>query len=403
MAGGGLAGAAAPRPGTLDLGYGDHGLTFGPDDLTTSIAAVATQPDGKTVAVGRSGDPSCCDVLVFRFLADGSFDPSFGGGDGTVVVDFSPSIWDVGYDVAVAPDGKIVVVGGFGEVDVARLLPDGALDPTFGLGGRITSRLGAGGGVGASGHDVAVVADGSVIVAMQAFNIPNGFAVLKLAPNGLLDRSFGAGGVAFVAVGVNGGDRHQIFPAGLVVDDRGRIVVLGGDSDTWLVRLEPSGAWDRSFGINGLAIGAIRQASDLALGSEGSLVVSGALIDHSFAVERFTADGRPDTGFGFLSVATIAVPGSAGGPAGVVEQTDGRVVAAGADGSGGILLARFTRTGRPDPSFGTAGLTITPLGVHYAGAQGVALQPDGDIVVGGIQLATPSAAEQAFVARYHGR
>src|SRR5262245_56136753 len=75
----------------------------------------------------------------------GDLDPSFGVG-GKLLVDFNGST-DIAEDVAVQPDGKLVVVGlsyinnDFSNEDFAvlRLMPDGTPDPSFGVNGRVTT------------------------------------------------------------------------------------------------------------------------------------------------------------------------------------------------------------------------------------------------------------------------
>src|SRR4051812_43426309 len=75
----------------------------------------------------------------------GALDPTFGAG-GVATTALSPG-WDRAYAVAVQPDGKILVGGeyngngsiGAGDFAVARYLPDGTLDTTFGTGGRVTT------------------------------------------------------------------------------------------------------------------------------------------------------------------------------------------------------------------------------------------------------------------------
>src|SRR6185312_7554259 len=100
--------------------------------------AAVLQADGKIVVAGSLGPVLFAgeDFLVARYLPDGSLDPSFGEA-GRVITDFG------GRDFAAAviqqPDGKIVVAGAarsggapFGAVALARYLPDGSLDREFG-------------------------------------------------------------------------------------------------------------------------------------------------------------------------------------------------------------------------------------------------------------------------------
>ena len=108
------------------------------------------QPDGKVVfctplLAGGSG----LDFFITRLDADGSFDTTFNF-DGKVTVDFDGGA-DECVNVAIQADGKIVAVGisrgtGTGstaDFAVVRLDADGSLDPTFG-GGTGKDRKGVG-------------------------------------------------------------------------------------------------------------------------------------------------------------------------------------------------------------------------------------------------------------------
>src|ERR1044072_1268888 len=88
---------------------------------STRLAAIATQPDGKVVAVGevaipRADDASNTAFAIARWKADGAPDTSFGTGHTGVVIleiDAGPVGWrkDGATSVAIQPDGKIVVAG----------------------------------------------------------------------------------------------------------------------------------------------------------------------------------------------------------------------------------------------------------------------------------------------------
>src|SRR5262245_46100970 len=76
------------KPGALDANVAVQGRSV--EDLPgvrDFLSDVAVQPDGRIVAVG-TGEPGFADFAVLRYLADGTPDPSFGGGDGKVTTDF---------------------------------------------------------------------------------------------------------------------------------------------------------------------------------------------------------------------------------------------------------------------------------------------------------------------------
>ena len=106
---------AAAAPGELDTSFsGDGKLTVDFGGKTGSITDVAVQPDGKLVLVGwQFTNPGEPDFVVMRVNADGTPDGGFQSG-GTVVLDVlnnTQRTWNVANTVALQPDGKILVGG----------------------------------------------------------------------------------------------------------------------------------------------------------------------------------------------------------------------------------------------------------------------------------------------------
>jgi uncharacterized delta-60 repeat protein len=108
-------GVVAVRPdGTADTGFGSGG--FASTGLTNAGPGdVAVQPDGKIVWVGACqipGDTNTADTFaVARFTAAGALDPTFGVG-GLVSTSFpAEPVSDVANTVLIQPDGKILVGG----------------------------------------------------------------------------------------------------------------------------------------------------------------------------------------------------------------------------------------------------------------------------------------------------
>src|SRR5437870_3563768 len=152
-------------PGDLDPSFGAGGqvLTdFGGGD---GARALALQADGRIVVAGRSC-PSTWRFALARHDADGTLDPSFGGG-GRVLTNFAGR--DEASALALQSDGKIVVAGFSGaggrqDFAVARYNPDGSLDPSFGSGGRVLTDFGGDDEASA----LALQSDGKIVVAGSA-------------------------------------------------------------------------------------------------------------------------------------------------------------------------------------------------------------------------------------------
>jgi uncharacterized delta-60 repeat protein len=129
--------------GAPDLSFDGDGrlsTTFNGDSF---INAVALQSNGKIVVAGAvlfGLDGS--NFALARYNPNGSLDNSFGAnGNGRTFVDFVPMGEDQANDLVLQSDGKSVVAGYKGSFNnnsavfaLARFLPNGALDPTFGTG-----------------------------------------------------------------------------------------------------------------------------------------------------------------------------------------------------------------------------------------------------------------------------
>lgn len=180
--------------------------------------------EGRIIVVGDSSQPTGYRFAVTRLKRDGTKDTTFGDG-GTVLTAF-PSYRDSkATGVTIQPDGKIVVVGSTGDhaisqknfdFAVARYLPSGKLDPTFGAARTGLVEIGFGGGDRAD--DVIRSNDGALIVAGTS----NGkFALAALTDKGALDRSFGTNGQK-----VTGADASTVAVAQGA--EMSRFVVAGG-------------------------------------------------------------------------------------------------------------------------------------------------------------------------------
>ena len=250
--------------------------------------AAAVQPDGRIVVVGRTTDND--DGAVWRLLPGGSPDVTFGGGDGFVTVDSGAD--EMLADVAIAPDGAIVVAGRstvHGQAAVYRLTSSGDLDAGFGTGGALSI-----GKAGSLATAVAVQPDGGVLVA--GYLTPaDGMVVRRLTPSGATDYTFGGGdGEATISAPAQALD--------LALQPDGRIVVAGqvndaDGSDALVARYSSAGLVDASFGSatgTTVDLGANERFESLSLVPGGGVVASGATDggDDALVVE-LDAQGHP--------------------------------------------------------------------------------------------------------------
>lgn len=179
--------------GAIDTSFGQDGGVRTAVGERSSVDALAALSDGRILAAGtdHSGDQST--IAVARYTSTGTLDPTFGDAG---IVRIRPLGRDTFLsDMAVQPDGKIVVGGAIRKVEdgndrlVVRLLADGALDPTFGRNGIYTEAEDFSRSVSA----VALQPDGKIVFA--SFR-----KCVRLEGNGQRDDAFGDDGEAIVDV-----------------------------------------------------------------------------------------------------------------------------------------------------------------------------------------------------------
>jgi uncharacterized delta-60 repeat protein len=363
------------HPGDLDTSFGSGGKKTINFSGTDAAQAVLVQPNGRVIAAGGGGPASSFCVVRLR-AANGTLDPTFGSG-GKRVVDFGTDNESV-YGAALQPDGKILLVGDSRlQVAVVRLKANGTLDTTFdGDGKKILSW-------GAIGRATAVVVAPNGKILLGGFSGPEGgnIQVARLKPNGALDTTFGAAGIATIDFG---GDD---FGEAMARQADGRIVVAGRSTAAGAVvaRLRATGALDPDFGSGGrVTLPGGGSARAVLVQPDRKIVVAGnASISAMMLVTRLMPDGSLDTTFDGDGIATIDFGSTSDIAAGVVRQPDGKLVVAGyTQTSEDVAVARLNPNGSLDATFGVAGKATVDFGVATFG-NAVARAPNGRIVVAG--------------------
>lgn len=352
--------------------------------------------------------------------ASGDLDATFEG-DGKLSTDFFGGV-DSAFDLAVRPDGRIVVAGAAQNGDnntdfaIAQYDSSGKLDPAFGIDGIMTIDFFS---MFDQANTIALQPDGKIVIAGITRNQMNqsDFALARLNSDGSLDTSFGSAGKVMTDF-FEGIDSA----AGIALQPDGRIVVagtafrdgLGGEFA--MARYNNDGSLDTSFGAGGKTTtdfsGLSDTAIDIAIMPDGHLVVAGQSLSlgrgPDFALARYNSDGSLDSDFGTEGKVTTDFSGASDIAGGLAVQADGRViVAGGADNFAttgfDFALARYTTRGALDPSFGDGGKVTT----HFVGnldvARAIALQAEGRIVVAGAAGDSSNRMGADFaLARYDG-
>jgi uncharacterized delta-60 repeat protein len=192
-----------------------------------------------------------------------------------------------------------------------------------------------------------------------------------LLAGGVLDPTFGSGGLLTTAVGASSSFTSAVatYPHAGTAND-GKIVVAGesyvhGPKAT-LVRYNLDGTLDNSFGSGGVVAQAAGQALDVKIQADGKLVVA-VLANNDFGVIRYNADGTLDRTFGGKGgngeVITDVNGKSNDQATKLLLQSDGKIVVAGWTAARNtenydLALVRYNTDGTLDTTYGQGGKVI---------------------------------------------
>lgn len=267
--------------GTLDNTFDGDGRAVTDIDGEDRALAVAIQPDGKIMACGISDNSTNVRFRLFRYNGDGSPDLGFGGGTGTAVAAFLPEDNATAWDLALQPDGKIVVAGyanngTYNDVAVARFNNDGSLDSGFGSGGLVVVPVASADDLG---HAVELQPDGKIVVAGYAQDDQGEehFIGVRLLPDGTLDNGFDGDGV----VSIQALSYGQAY--GVVVQPDGFLVLAGHSHNGTQrvfssVRCSATGTLDPDYdgdGMMSLPVGTYGECYGATLAPDGGIALVG--------------------------------------------------------------------------------------------------------------------------------
>jgi len=406
--------------------------------LTPEVTSLALQTDGKLIVGGGfvrvqpNGGPLATRNRIARFNADGSLDTTF-----------SPSANNMVLALALQPDGKILVGGGFtmlqgvgdpvptapNYVRIARLNTDGTIDKKFNpqadnavsaiaiqpdgrilIGGSFANVTAANQTTAESRTGLARLNTDGTLDETMLVTIEGNVSALALQPDGriLVGGAVSISGIIYAARllpdgtvdgGFTAGPNFDVYAFGLQSDGS---IVLGGGFNTLrgtgvstvvrnhVARVNPDGALDNDFrpDVNGRLL-------TLALQSDGKIVVGGSFTSvagatHSGLV-RLNANGIVDSTFNVNVTGTVSAI--------LVQPSDQKILIGGSftqvNGALHRNLARLNTDGSLDTSF-TAGVN--------AQVNAMVQQTDGKIILaGGFNLVQPTGSTQSTVRDYIAR
>jgi|GEM_PF-4988504 len=396
------ASAGAASPGRPDLRFGDHGVVardFGTESSAGRTLAAVAGPDGTTLVLqpGRAG------VAVARYLPGGGLDPSFG--DGGVALDpRTHAGLDAQGTLAVGPGGEITA-STFRAI--TRFTADGRLDRSYGDAGRVPQ-----GNLPIVLATTVTEPDGSTIALSRYPFKPTsrpGIVAYRFGPDGGLDRSYGIDGRAFVrtpdqwgSVGVAAPQGDGLLIATPVVPSE------RSERTVFLQRLDGSGRLDTSFGDEGVTwvVGPSGPADAVAVadGPPGEPIgivqqPGGAIVvaTESNVFLRFASDGTLDPSFGRDGVARGPAPGIR--LSALAQTPGGELLAAGATQIRGepddFIAEKLTADGVPDATFGAGRgfVTADPDPRLHHVARAVVGSGAGRVILAGEAMPPPGNVE----------
>lgn len=299
---------------------------------------------------------------LFSFGQSGSLDTTFNVGTGTNSYILTSLIQD---------DGKIIIGGAFSSYNgttsngIARINPDGSIDPSFNIGTGIPWIV----------TSSAQQPDGKIIIGghFETFNGVSRNKIVRLNTNGNLDFTFDPGTGAYGNVN------------SLLLQPDGKIIIAGdftsfnGVPRKAIARLNTDGSLDLDFNPNF----GTSNIYTLSLQSDGKIIVGGYFTNiNNFPrnnIARLNSDGSVDTSF--------TPVGTNNGILTSVIQSDGKIIIGGSfsqyNNTDTNHIARLNIDGSLDTSFnsgaGANGLNYYSSVIVHT----ITLQRDGKIFIGG--------------------
>jgi uncharacterized delta-60 repeat protein len=379
---------AQAQAGTLDPTFGTGGTVTANLGLTATTLTAFEQSNGNIAVIAglnKTSSPGIETFALIRYTSSGKL-------LSTTTASFFANGDSIPVAAAMQSNGDIVVAGtttgttAATEFALARFLPTGQLDKTFGQGGLVTI---VPTGVFPSVFALLVQPNGQILVAGAAGSglrkVPSPTVLVRYNPNGSLDSTFGTGGILE--------EPTPIVPTALAqLSDGSYLAVSGAGSEEFsstgvlqsTVTAETVAAFNPSspsseaivFQPNGdfveaaiVGNGFQKTAGELFRFSEA------AVLDPTFSSTKFTFGAQ-----------------SQNQPAAIALQSNGQIVVGGLSG-----LARFESNGVLDTAFATDGSVATPFRIS-----GVLIQTDGNIVVVGNDVNVETGITTLTVARYLG-
>lgn len=395
--------------GTPDPNFGNGGLSSVNVNVGDNLEAMAVQSDGKIIIAGEAGEYiySGSNFTLVRLLPNGQVDSTFNQTGITSVTWGSSN--HLLRNVVVDGSGRIIVAGFLQDLVqpllFARFTADGNLDTQYGDYGKKLMNIGM---VGTNLYAGTLTKNGSFVVAglSYPFTIPNAttdYLLVRLNSNGQPDAEFGNGGLvtSYFPGKSSSISSPNLFSDGSVLF---KYFAYGTTAATGLVRLHPDGTEDPNFGEEGLLK---TSANFFVVLPDDHIVTFEPGLDpstnvYNIVMSRYTKDGKPDPSLGGNGRKALSLPTYVTFN-GFVLQTDGNFLLTGTSYGPNYqqqgYMAKIDADGNIDKQFGADGKVLFDLDLHEYPLQPV-VQPDGKILVQGFVSAAPDFTTRSFIRRF---
>ena len=347
--------------------------------------------------------------LVSAYAQPGTLDNSFGEKGKSIGPDF-------GYctDMTLQKDGKILMVGQSGDyLSIARFLPSGTLDTTFGKNGNQKIKI----DLGTQQLNIAILPNDKFLVAGTFWeylgNNQNGdpnynydFLLMRFNENGMLDSTFGENGITKSNFTSNDFE----YTLALQPDNK---ILLGGSAigGALIARYSADGFLDESFGNGGYKIfSSYSIIQSIAVQEDGKIITGSTNDDNyfnpKFMLIRYESNGAIDKTFGKNGTATTDFGKGGDKLIKLIIQKDGKILAAGntnysfTELNSEMLISRYNTNGTLDSSFGNMGKGTAAFESAIAKTNNFEVLSNGKIVLVGAYLNTTNVVADFCLAYF---
>jgi len=393
----------------LDTCFAENGIAV--NDLGTNLEynlSIHLQDDGKILGAGFANNGGPNNFFATRYNPDGSIDEGYGL-NGNILIP------NGGAEAAtIQVDNKLLLSGFFGEsllsstaFALIRLTSSGSLDTAFGANGFVSTEFGD---YEHRGAGVIVQPDGKIVQSGTLSGLDRKFVLMRFEEDGTPDLEFGSDGAVTTEVDEFG----QLYT--LAMQDDGKLIAAGRlrhsvTMDFVMIRYNSDGAIDSTFGTNGFVFTDTEDDDEnvahIRILSDGKILMTGRIDnpERDFWIIRFNPNGSLDSSFGSDGMTRTDL-GHDEFSTLVVPRSNGKIVVAGpvffSNGEGGIGVVQYDENGLVDMSFGNNGSLITTFDASYPFCWWGQEQPDGKVLISGSldQAENPPYDRNLLLIRY---